>query len=413
MKWPLAFLSLFLGLTVHAAPDASGLLPTAIARPLLERDPSVASARAALEAARVEAGILERSPYEWTARISSQRRTVESGSRFNEWNAAIERPWRLPAKADADASLATATAEEGQARVSAALHGAGRELASLWLEWLGAENARELSQSMQAASTSNLDAVQKRLRAGDASRLDVGLAQGELAEQRRLANETETQAKVAWARLQARFPGLDRIAAQLPALLPPVETTTYLRDRILEQSDEISLAQAQWRIAKAQAERARAERVPDPTIGLFASSEFGGQERVVGVTVSIPIPDGLRSRRADKAAYSAEAARQEIEQRRRQIEVEIAAALATVEGTFQAVQIAEAGSVAMQESAQLVQRAYSLGESDLQSLLTARRQAAMAAQGALAARVAAIKARTLLLVDARLVWDLGHETRPQ
>ena len=57
----------------------------------------------------------------------------------------------------------------------------------------------------------------------------------------------------------------------------------------------------------------------------------------------------------------------------------------------------------------LMQRAYSLGESDLQALLSARRQATTAAQSALAARIAAIKAYYSLLVDAHLVWDMEHE----
>ena len=41
-----------------------GLLPTEIARPLLEQDPGVAAARAGLEVAQQEAGILDKSPFE-------------------------------------------------------------------------------------------------------------------------------------------------------------------------------------------------------------------------------------------------------------------------------------------------------------------------------------------------------------
>lgn len=135
-----------------------------------------------------------------------------------------------------------------------------------------------------------------------------------------------------------------------------------LERRIFQQSDEIKLAEAQWQKARAQAERVRAERIPDPTLGLYTASEIGGRDRIVGVTVSIPLPGGLRTRRADKAVHSVKAARQEVEQRKRQLEAEIAAAAATAEGSFLGVHIAEAGSTAMQESAQLTPRAYSLGE---------------------------------------------------
>jgi len=83
-------------------PEAPGLLPTPIVRPLLEQDPSVAAARASLEVARQEAGILDSSPYEWNARLSSQRRTLQSGPRYQEWNVGIERTLRLPGKAAPD-----------------------------------------------------------------------------------------------------------------------------------------------------------------------------------------------------------------------------------------------------------------------------------------------------------------------
>ena len=409
MKAHILLASLLLAAPAHAAPEAPGLPPTPVARPLLDRDPSVAAARASLEAARIEAGILERSPYEWTARLSGQRRSLDAGPRHNEWNATIERPWRLPGKAAADASLAEATVAEGEAILGEALLEAARELASLWLDWLGAESARELVQSMQAASQANLDAVDKRLRAGDASRLDVSLAQGELAEQRRAANEAETLANVAWARLQARFPGIARTSPPLAVPAPLAERIDYWRARILEQSDDLRLAQAQLGKARANADRVRAERIPDPTFGLYTASEVGGQERIVGVTVSIPFPGGQRSRRADKAVHSVEAARQKVEQRKRRLEAEIAAAVATAEGTLRGAQIAADGSSAMQESAQLMQRAYSLGEADLQALLTARRQAALAANNALASRAAALKAYSLLLIDAHLLWDLTHD----
>ena len=262
---------------------------------------------------------------------------------------------------------------------------------------------------MEAAAQASLDAVEKRLRAGDAARLDVSLAQAELAEQRRVANDADTQARVARARLRARFPEFDRLPARLAAPVALAEGIDFWRNRILAQSYEIKLAEAQWQKARANAERARAEKIPDPTVGVYSASEGGGQERIFGVTVSIPIPDGQRSRRADKAVHSLEAARHEVEQKKRQLDAEIAGAVATAEGTFRGVQIAEAGSKAMQENARLTQRAYSLGEADLQALLIARRQAALAAHSALAARVAALKSHYLLLIDASLVWDLDRD----
>ena len=411
-----AALMLFVAMSVAAVRaavpvsiDAPGLLPTQVARPLLDQDPGVSAARAGLDVARQEAGLLDRSPYDWIARFSSQRRSLQAGPRYQEWNAGIERTLRLPGKALADRDLGKATVEEAEARFGEVLHEAARDLLTLWIDWLQAERGRELSVVQRTSVQENLSAVEKRARAGDASKLDVSLAQAELAELQRADNDAQTQAVVAWGRLNARFPGIERKFDALPTPQPLKNPLIFWRERILAESDELKGAQAQLEKAQALAARARADKLPDPTLGLHTSSEVGGTERVTGITLTIPLPSGPRNGRAAKAGYAAEVARQEVAQKKRQLESEIVAAVATTEGSFTSLQIADAGAAAMQDNARLVQRAYALGEADLQSLLAARRQATNVAQAALAARVAAVKAYYLLLVDARLVWDLKHD----
>ena len=95
-----------------------GLLPTEVARRLLEQDPSVGAGRAGLEVARQEAGILDASPYEWTPKVMAQQRNLQNGPSYFEWNAGIERTIRLPGKAAADRKLGRATLDESQAPAS-------------------------------------------------------------------------------------------------------------------------------------------------------------------------------------------------------------------------------------------------------------------------------------------------------
>jgi len=405
----MGLLALTLSAQAQTRHESAGLLPTPVARPLLEQDPSVAAARAALEAARQEAGILENSPHEWNAKMSGHRRAIEAGPHYREWTVGLERTLRLPGKAAADRKLGVATVAEAEARYGEALHEAARELLSLWLERLGAERSLALAGSNLQAAQDNLAVVNKRVRAGDAAKLDASLAQAELAEQKRLENEARMQASVAAAHLQARFPGVTEHLAALPEAFPLRESPAFWRERILAESDELKTAQALQEKAQAHAERASAEKTPDPTVGVYTGADAGGRERISGFTISIPLAGGQRSRRADKAVQLAEMSRHEVAQKRRQLEGEISGNVATAHGTFTSLQIAEQGAAAMQDNARLLQRAYALGEADLQSLLVARRQATGAAQNALAARVASLKAYYRLLVDAHLVWDLEHD----
>lgn len=408
----LLFLALSaISVSVHAAssPETPGLMPTPIARPLLEQDPGVTAARAGLEVARREAGILDRSPYEWNTKVSGQRRSLQSGPSYQEWNVGIERTLRLPGKATADRNIGKATVEESEARYGDAIHEAARELLTLWLDWLHADNTYSLAKANGLSAQGNLDAVQKRTRAGDAAKLDVSLAQAELAEQRRLANEAKTQASVTWARLHARFPGFDRQFIAMPTALPIEQNVNYWRERILKQSDELKTAEALLRRATAEADRARANKTPDPTIGAYTASEIGGRERITGISISIPFPGGQRNERAIQAVHGAEVKRQEAERVKRQLEADIDSNVAIAQGTYESMQLAEIGAAAMQDNAKLMQRAYSLGEADLQALLTAQRQATVAAQNSLSSRTAALKGYYLLLIDAHLVWDLDHD----
>lgn len=396
--------------SVHAAPPATpGLLPTDIARPLIDRDPEVAAARATREIAQYDATLTRASPYEWNAKASAQRRSVDPGTRYSEWNVGLEHTLRLPGKARADRAIAAATIHEGEARFGEALHATARELLDLWLGWTEGEQMVLLAAGQVAAARENLDSVEKRVKAGDAARLDAGIARAELGEQQRAANDARTAAAVAWAKLHARFPDLPRSFPEVPEPMAPEGEAQALRARIVAQSDELKISGALLAKAQAHTARARAERIPDPTLGVFTSSEVGGRERLTGLTLTIPIPGAIRKGRADKALYTAEVSRQDLELKKRALDAGISATLAAASGAYESWQIAQGSATAMRENGQLMQRAYTLGEADLQALLTARRQAATAAQGALAAKVAAARAYYALLVDAHLVWDMDHQ----
>lgn len=386
-----------------------GLLPAEIARPLLEQDPGVAAARAGLDVALQEAGILDKSPYEWTARAAGQQRRLDNGPRYNEWNVGIERTIRLSGKAAADRKLGKASIEASQARYGEALHESARELMALWVDWLAAERARELAETSVQSMRASLDTVDKRVRAGDASKLEMSIARAELAEQRRLDNDARTRVATAWARLSTRFPGVQRQVMALPAPLLIGEDAAVWRDRILAQSDELKVIQAQMQMAQAHAERARADKIPDPTLGGYTASEVGGSERLYGVMLSVPIPGGARDARNAKAIAALEVSRREVEFKQRELETAIASAVATARGAYDSLQITNEGAAAMQENAALMQRAYTLGEAELQDLLLARRQATAAMNNALQAQASALQAYYGLLIDAHLIWELDHD----
>ena len=386
-----------------------GLLPTEIARPLLEQDPGVAAARAGLEVALREADLLDGSPYEWTARSGTQRREIASGAQYGVWSVGLERTIRLPGKALADRHLGGATIDASEAAYGEALHESARHLLALWLDWQATEHTSVLTAEHLLAVEDNLAAVEKRVRAGDAATLDASVAKAEMAEQKRLHNDALTQASAAWARLSTRFPGINRQIVKLPSVVSIDDDVESLRERILAQSDEIKVVESALKLSQFHAARADAERIPDPTVGVSAAWELAGREKVAGISLSIPIPGSARSHNRERALAATQVWLQDLELKKREINAEIAALVASARGAHESVRLAQEGAQSARDNARLMQRAYLLGEAELQTLLLTRRLQTTAESAVLTAQVTALKAYFGLLLDAHLIWDLAHD----
>ena len=180
------------------------------------------------------------------------------------------------------------------------------------------------------------------------------------------------------------------------------------RERILAESDVVRVAEGQARKAELTADRMRADKTPDPTVGVFVASEARRSERIYGVSLSIPLSGTYRNERMLQSLQEAEAARTRLDGKRRELEMEITDTYIDATGSFERWRLSAQGLEATQSSARLTQRAYTLGEIDLQGLLLARKQALDATLATEQARVEAVRAQSRLMIDAHLVWDL-HE----
>ncbi len=387
----------------------SDLPPAELARAAIEQEPSVVKARHALEAAGHAGRRIAASPYEWSVGIDSQRRRYDTGGNSNEWTARIERPIRIGGKAELDQGLGDTTERIARAELAQTRHEAARTLADLWIDWLAAIQARELAKEQLDFAESSASAVAGRRRAGDASLLDLNAAQADAAEARRQFDTTQAQETKAILRLRSRFPSL---VMEPQSLSEPVELDldeAQWRERVLAGSDTLRTMQESLKRAELTADRARADRIPDPTVGLFTASEARRSERIVGISVSIPLGGTYRKETMLEALKQADVARAELERQRKEIDLATAETINDARTALRRGRLAEQSAQMARENARLGQRGYSLGEGDLQSLLLLRRQSVDAAGASLSSRVEALKARNRLLIDAHLILGLADE----
>ncbi len=391
-----------------AAPLAAepGLPPEeAVAQALVDH-PSVTAARARLDAARARAEGLRNGPYEFTVQGSHTRRSVQGGNEFPEYDAQLSRPIRLPGKARLDRAIGEYGTEVAENVAEDARHEAALLLAEHWFDWLSASSQAEVDRAAVANYEAGLAAITRRRDLRDAAQLDVDQAEVALAEARRALEQSSGLAALARTRLEAQFPGLalPQQAPEVPLPAMADARLSQLGDLVVANSHMIAAAEAESARMAAVADRARADRMADPTIGLRLFSEFGGLERGAGVTVSMPLGGGHRRAVASEASAGASAARAD-EQLARFNVAETARADVT-EARFRILSWQRSHDAVKAQMAALdkLRRGAQLGEIDLADLLLGERMVHDAFRIEAESRAGAMRAITRLRIDAHDLW---------
>lgn len=357
---------------------------------------------------------LEAGSYEWNVRLGSQQRKSYPGAgldqRFNEWNAALERPLRLPGKAMLDAELGAAGVALAETARGDVRHETSRSLLSLWFVWLRETvSARQWAEHVELLSQQTR-AIQRRQQLGDAARLEAVQAEGALAHAQAQLAQAQVREQTAAEALRQRFPGLPmntqtRIAEPVMIAGPQAEWV----DAILEHSHELRLARGMTQRAQLAAGRSNRDRVPDPTVGIHVSSERGGEDRIVGAYISIPLPGSARRATSDAALAQADVAAREEMAVAQKVSSEAAVLYQSAVAAFATWQAGRESAERLAQAASMSARAYQLGEGSLNELLTARRLANEASLSARLLQLDALALRYRLMLDAHRLWDFDEE----
>jgi len=397
----------------ESLPNYPDLPSTELVKAALLEHPAVLAAQAGVRAGEAGRERLKAGVHETNLRFGAQQRNERNdpNQRYNEWDVGLERALRLPGKAGMDRRLGDAGLEQARTVYGDALHETGRALLKAWFAW-GRENAaarqwREQVAALQEQST----IVGKRVRAGDAPKLEAGLAEAALAGAESSLHQAALREQVAANELTQRFAGIAP-PASLPLSLPAAleRGLDYWREEILKHNHELAVARNEAKIARMQGERSEAERMPDPAFGLRAASERGGADHIVGVSVSIPFSGAARSARAAETLALADAAVQREAAALRKTRLEAANTFSAAQAAYRGWESAALAADKMRANADLMTRAYSLGEMSLSEVLMARRQALEAGLTATLAQLEAAESRYRLLLDAHQLWPLDdHE----
>lgn len=402
----LAHMALTAGLIAAPLAAEPGLPPEEAVATALREHPSVIAAHARLEAARARAEAVRKGSYEFTVQGSYVRRDVNGGAAFDEYDAQLSRPIRLPGKARLDREIGAQAILVAENVAEDARHEAALLLAAHWFDWLSASSQAEVDRAAVGNYETALAAIKRRRDMRDAAQLDVDQAEAALAEARRMLEQSAGLAALARTRLAAQFPGL-ALPQQAPDVpLPEMADArlSQLGDLVVVNSHMIAAAEAESARMAALADRARADRMADPTVGLRLFSEFGGLERGAGVIVSVPLGGGHRRALADEASAGAAAARADEQLARFDVAETATADVTEARFRISSWQRAREAVTAQMAALEKLRRGQQLGEIDLADLLLGERMVHDAFRREAEARAEAVRAITRLRIDAHDLW---------
>ena len=378
----------------------------------------VRAADARVVEAREKARALAAGPHDTTLSLLPLRRSVRDAvplggrSSYGEWEAQLTRAIRLPGKAALDRetgahALAAAELLQGDAE-----HQAARELLVEWMGWLRAGMTAATTLARSESLARERDTIARRVQLGDAAQRELDQITAELAIAAAESRQADAAMQEQRLALHTNFPQIP-LPERTPSLDEPVafaETEQAWIDRIVERSHEIRAAEELAAQQETLAQRAHADRLPDPTVGVRTFSERDGMERGVGLMLNIPFGGTRRSAEARAQDAAADTARSEADAMRRDIEREARIGVARAGLALELWQAARTARTANAASLARQRRAWELGEIGLAERLQAERLDAQSALAELRARADAHEAHLRVLVDSHELWHESDST---
>ena len=334
------------------------------------RHPQAAAVSAREDEARARADVAAGiTPGPASMSLSSLNDRLNKNRGKQEWEVEMAVPLWLPGQQAARAAEAeSAVAEVAARRAALHLQVAG-EVREAWWTVAAARNARDLAKR-RAATAGALEAdVLRRFKAGDLARIDANLAQGE-----RLAAEAEAiEAEAALLAAEQAWRNLTGTAA--PAAL--AEEGAAAAREPAEDHPQLAAVAAASRMARSRLRVVEETRRDAPEFAVRVVRERGEfaepYASTVGVKLTIPFSSGPRVRQENAAARAeASQADAELALARLRLQLDAEKARLDLDAAERQFAMASVRRELTADNLRLAEKAFSLGESDLTTLLRVR-----------------------------------------
>lgn len=333
-----------------------------------------------------------------TQRLDPTTGAVLSGSN-DTYSAGVSTAWQVftGGQRGANRRQTRAQSSAAEAQLTAQRATAVLEVQRSFYEVLRAEGLDAVARSRIERAKQNVDAAERRLAVGSATRSDVLRSRLELTTARESLLSAETQHRTAALAL-GRLIGEDGPVGAKPLddLSPKalVLTDDALADEISARAPSVLAAEADLRASEAGVGAAKAEYLP--SVRLSAGYDWFNQDPAltggrtswsVRLGLSYPIFDGfLREERVVRARTQASVAQTQLADTRRAVRSSVGQSLSQLRLATERITFAQESVEVAREDVKVQQERYRLGATTLLELLTSQESLVQAEINLVAAR---------------------------
>lgn len=301
--------------------------------------------------------------------LSSLNDRLNGKAGKQEWEVELAAPLWLPGqKAARTAEAESAVSEVATRRVALRLQIAG-EVREAWWAVAGARNARDLAGRRSATARALETDVLRRFKAGDLARIDANLAQDE-----RLAAEAELlEAEATLRQVEQTYRGITGNAAPL-ALVAESRASGH---EPAEGHSQLAAAAASARTARAKLRVTEESSRDAPELAVRVVRDRGDfgepYANTIGLKLTIPFSSGARLRQESSSARAeVSQADAELHLVQQKLKLDAERARLDFDVALRQLDMASARRELTADNLRLAEKSFSLGESDLATLLRIR-----------------------------------------
>ena len=371
--------------------------------------PKIGAADARKSALNYKADAIASGTQEFIVRGTRQNRNVTNiptATNYQEYWAGIERPIRFWGKGAVDSKISDATKSFAGIEFADTMHETSKDLLATWFNYLKALQSRLVAEKNSQLGDQIGRIAQVRYKVGDVARLDAQLATAEQGRLKAFLDLARGNELASGEAVSQRYPGIGLIKNFKWDGIPNLQARKeILREQYLERNHELRLVKSDSERSDLQAKRSSLDKYPDPTIGIYTANEFGGAERINGISLSFPIPGGARFSNASAAASESEIARQRVIEAEQRISVEFERLWSQMISRKTAAETLLAAAKTQNDAAQAAEKAYILGEGSISDLIAARKAANENQLSADLMRLDALESYYRMRLDLHEIWD--------